>query len=99
MIRSFADEGTKDIFDGSNTLKARKKLNPSLWNTARKKLDMINAAKKLDDLKVPPGNRLEQLKGNYKGAYSIRINNQWRIIFYWDESGVENISILDYHRG
>ncbi len=99
MIRSFKDEASKNIFDGRNTLKARKLLNPPFWNIARRKLDMLDSAKRLEDLKMPPGNRLEPLKGEYKGAYSIRINDQWRIIFYWNEGQVENVQIIDYHRG
>ncbi len=99
MIRSFADEATKDIFDGRNSLKARKLLNPPLWGVAKKKLDMINAAHILEDLRIPPGNRLEALRGNYKGAHSIRINSQWRIVFFWKSGGPENVQIIDYHRG
>lgn len=60
---------------------------------------MLLSAKKLDDLKIPPGNRLEALKGDYKGYYSIRINNQWRILFLWSDGSAENVQIIDYHKG
>lgn len=62
-----------------------------------RKLDMLNYAKRLDDLKAPPGNRLEALKGDLIGHYSIRINDQWRIIFIWSEDGPANVEIVDYH--
>jgi proteic killer suppression protein len=61
------------------------------------KLDILNAVEKLDELKSPPGNRLESLKGDFKGFYSIRINNQWRIIFQWQNGNVSQVQIIDYH--
>jgi len=97
VIQSFADDSTKDIYDGKNSKAARKRLDPSLQRIARRKLDMINAAADLDDLRVPPANRLEGLKGSLKGKYSIRINDQYRIIFRWTNKGAENIQITDYH--
>ncbi len=97
MIRSFADEGTKDIFNGINSKQARKKLDPLLHSIACRKLDMIDAAYTLNDLKVPPANRLEALKGTLQGYYSIRINDQYRIIFSWSADGAENVEIIDYH--
>jgi toxin HigB-1 len=65
--------------------------------TAQRKLDLINAAGALMDLRVPPGNRLETLKGDRSGFHSIRINDQWRIIFRWVENGAEEVQIIDYH--
>jgi proteic killer suppression protein len=65
--------------------------------TARRKLIMVNNAARLDDLKSPPGNRLEALKGNLAGKHSIRINEQWRIVFIWTESGPDEVEIIDYH--
>ncbi len=68
----------------------------SIEQVALRKLDMLNAAHVLDDLRVPPGNRLEALKGNRRGQHSIRINRQWRICFVWRD-GAENVEIVDYH--
>lgn len=96
MIRSFADATTQDIFDGENS-KAARKLPRELHDKARRMLDLINAATRLDDLRVPPGNRLEALKGNFKGFHSIRINDQWRIIFRWLDGDADAVQIVDYH--
>lgn len=97
MIQSFGDEGTKDIYDGNNTKRARKKLDSSLHEVACRKLDMIDVAHNLNDLKVPPSNHLETLKGKLKNYYSIRINDQYRIIFSWGPRGPESVEIIDYH--
>jgi proteic killer suppression protein len=67
------------------------------WEVARRKLDLLNAALSLDDIKVPPGNRLEALKGHRKGQYSIRINNQYRICFIWTVQDASEVEIVDYH--
>lgn len=96
MITSIADTLTQDIFDGENS-KASRKLPKELHEKARRLLDLINATTRLDDLKIPPGNRLEALKGNYKGYYSIRINDQWRIIFKWFSGDAHEVQIIDYH--
>ena len=94
----FADEGTRDIFDGLDTKAARKTLPKALWPVARRKLDMIQAASRLEDLRIPPGNRLEALKGSLEGFYSVRINDQYRVIFRWDEQeGAQDVRIVDYH--
>lgn len=97
MIESFADKATEDIFNGENTTAARKRLPRNLWNVAFRKLDQIDSAVALDDLKVPPGNRLEALKGKRSGQYSIRINDQFRICFEWDQNNAANVEIVDYH--
>ncbi len=97
MILSFADNATEDIFDSKNLPAARKRLPRDLWSVAFRKLDQIDAAVELDDLKIPPGNRLEALKGDRKGQFSIRINDQFRICFQWIELGAENLEIVDYH--
>lgn len=97
MIQSFADSATEDIFNGLNSKQARKKLDPSLCSVACRKLDMLDAAIDLNDLKIPPANRLEALKGNLKGKYSIRINDQYRIVFIWGIQGPEQVEIIDYH--
>ncbi len=95
MIVSFKDEGTEDVFDGRDTKKARKACPRDLWRVARRKLDQINQAAELDDLRVPPGNRLEPLTGDREGQHSIRINNQYRVCFSWAESGAEEVEIVD----
>ena len=97
MIQSFADDATQDIFDGINSKNARKTLDASLHAIAFRKLDLLNAAIDLNDLKLLPGNRLEALKGDLKGKYSIRINDQYRIVFAWTLHGPENVEIMDYH--
>jgi len=96
LIISFGNQGTADLFNGIESREA-KKIPSEITKTALKKLDMLNAAEQLDELKVPPGNRLEALKGNLKGYYSIRINNRWRIIFQWDNGKVSQVQIIDYH--
>jgi toxin HigB-1 len=97
VIASFRDEGTEDIFDGRSTKKARKVCPQNLWPVARRKLDQINQAAELDDLRVRPGNRLEELKGDREGQHSIRINDQYRVSFTWTERGAEEVEIVDYH--
>jgi toxin HigB-1 len=98
MIGSFADRATEDLFDGRNSADARRALPRDLWAKAFRKLDQINAAPSLDDLKVPPGNRLEALKGDRRGQHSIRINDQYRICFEWIEGSAEAVEIVDYHK-
>lgn len=97
MIRSFRNAGTRDIFDGRNTKSARKTCPQSLWGIAVRKLDQIDSAVSLNDLRVPPGNRLEALKDDRKGQHSIRINDQYRICFVWTKAGAEFVEITDYH--
>ena len=93
MIRSFGDSETELIYKG---LRSRK-LPTTLQNVARRKLRMIASAKELKDLRVPPGNHLEELVGNLAGFYSIRINDQWRVIFGFENGGADNVRITDYH--
>lgn len=97
MIRSFGDKATEDIFDGRNSADARRALPRDLWKLAGQKLDQINAAIVLDDLRVPPGNRLEALRGDRHGQHSIRINDQYRICFKWNDQEAEAVEIVDYH--
>ncbi len=97
MIYSFADKATEDIYHGNNTKRARKKLPSFIISIAVRKMDMLDAAKDLNDLYEPPGNHLEALKGDLKGWHSIRINDQWRIIFRWTSRGAEEVEIIDYH--
>jgi len=96
MIQSFRDGATEDVFHGTSS-KAARKIPSSLWGVARRKLDMLNAAHELRDLRAPPGNRLEALGGNLSGFHSIRINDQYRIIFRWREGSPKDVQIVDYH--
>ncbi|MEM7594281.1 MAG: type II toxin-antitoxin system RelE/ParE family toxin [Cyanobacteria bacterium P01_A01_bin.83] len=97
MIISYENQGTQDIFNGNDTKSARKTCPQSLWKVAVRKLDQLDFAASLNDLRSPPKNKLEALKGDRKGQYSIRINNQYRICFVWSDNGVENVEIADYH--
>jgi len=97
MIRQFADSGTEDIFNGKNSREARRTCPRSLWRVATRKLDQLDSAGNLGDLKVPPGNRLESLKNDRKGQFSIRINRQYRICFAWNDDGPTDVEIVDYH--
>jgi toxin HigB-1 len=97
MIRSFRNAGTDDLFYGRATKAARKTLPQSLWKKAGTTLDALDSAGILTDLRIPPGNRLEALKGARRGQHSIRINDQYRICFKWTEAGPEKVEIVDYH--
>lgn len=97
MIRSFADEATEDPFYGRSTKAARKRLPNELWERAAMKLDAVDSADLLMDLRIPPGNRLEALKGDRAGQHSIRINDQYRICFTWTEAGPQDVEVVDYH--
>lgn len=97
MILSFKDVGTEDIFNGENTKSARKTCPQTLYSVAFRKLDQIDSVVELNELRVPPGNRLEALEGDRQGQYSIRINDQYRICFTWTQNGAEDVEIVDYH--
>ena len=97
MIQSFKNQGTEDIFDGVASRVARKCCPQAIWPVAQRKLDQINRVGDVQDLKVPPGNRLERLKGNRETQYSIRINQQYRICFQWEEGHAYEVEITDYH--
>ena len=97
MIQSFADSATEDIYNGRSTKAARKLLPLALHAVARRKLDALDAAESLQDLLVPPGNRLEALKADRRGQHSIRINDQFRVCFTWAASGPQVVEIVDYH--
>lgn len=97
MILTFANRATEDIYNGRNTAEARRLLPRNLWNIAFRKLDQIDVSVSLDDLRVPPGNRLESLKADRSGQYSIRINDQFRICFVWNETDASEVEIVDYH--
>ena len=97
MIQSFADKGTQDVFDNIDSKAARRSCPKALWPAAQRKLDLLDAAEVPEDLRAPPGNRLEPLKGDRKGQHSIRINQQYRICFTWTASGPTDVEIVDYH--
>lgn len=98
MIQAFANSGTEDIFNGQDTKAARKTCPQNLWKVARRKLDQLDSAVNLNDLAVPPGNRLEPLEGDREGQYSIRVNAQYRICFQWSENGgASAVEVVDYH--
>jgi len=93
MIKSFQGKETEKIWQGQRS----RHLPQDIQETARRKLRMVNNARSLDDLRVPPANRLEALRGDRSGQYSIRINDQWRICFVWDQGDALNVEIVDYH--
>jgi len=96
MIITFLSESTRDIYDGLESKQARK-ISQSIWKVAQRKLDFLNAAHTLIDLKSPPANRLEALKGHLKGKYSIRINDQYRLMFEFRDGNAYEVEIIDYH--
>jgi len=96
VIQSFGDRATAALFDGQGGTKIRR-IPADLRGAAVRKLDMLNAAAALMDLRSPPGNRLELLQGDHAGRHSIRINQQWRVIFRWTDAGPTDVSIVDYH--
>ncbi|MDR6598093.1 type II toxin-antitoxin system RelE/ParE family toxin [Saccharothrix longispora] len=93
MLRSFANRETERVWQRSRS----RALDPNVQRVALRKLAILDAAENLEDLRVPPGNRLEKLQGDRAGQHSIRINQQWRICFRWTEAGPENVEIVDYH--
>ena len=97
MIRSFRDQGTEDVFDGRGTKAARKVCPQRLWRVAQRKLDQLDSVVDVEELRIPPGNRLEALRGDRSGQFSIRINQQFRVCFLWTESGPSEVEIVDYH--
>jgi toxin HigB-1 len=96
VIRSFGDAATEDIFNGANT-KAARTIPKDLWSVVRRKLDMLNAATSVGALRVPPGNRIESLKGERTGSFSIRVNEQYRITFRFEGDAAHDVRCEDYH--
>lgn len=96
MIVSFGDPATEALFHGQRDSRTRR-IPADIHPAILRKLDMLNAATELFDLRVPPGNRLEALHGDRKGFHSIRINDQWRLVFRWTSVGPERVSLIDYH--
>lgn len=93
MIRSFGSKDTEKIWNEQYV----KGVDRDLQRIALRKLEILHAARDVEDLRVPPGNRLEKLSGDRKGQHSIRVNGQWRICFEWREGGAENVELVDYH--
>ena len=96
MIKTFADSRTEDIYHGVRSARARR-LPADIAQAAVEKLDILSAATDLNDLRTPPGNRLEKLKGDLAGFHSIRVNVQWRIIFKWSAGNATDVQLIDYH--
>ena len=97
MIASFRNRGTEEVFDGRDTPAARKACPHNLWAVARRKLDQINRVRDVRELLVPPGNRLERLRGSRAGQHSIRINERYRVCFRWETGCAYDVEITDYH--
>ncbi|TVQ21670.1 MAG: plasmid maintenance system killer protein [Spirochaetaceae bacterium] len=97
MIRSFANRATEDLFDGVSSRGARRACPVSLWPEVRRKLDQFNRVQELSELSIPPGNRLEQSRGERRGQHSIRINDQYRICFRWEDGYADDVEVADYH--
>ena len=97
MIRTFADQGTEDLFNGINSLLARRTCPDKLSSVARRRLELLDSVTLLDELRIPPGNNLEALKHDRRGQHSIRINEKYRICFIWTKEGPFNVQIVDYH--
>ena len=93
MIRGFADRDTERLFGRQGV----RRWSPELQRAALRKLVMLDAAEALDDLRVPPGNRLEKLSGKRSGQYSIRVNDQWRVCFRWRDRDAFDVALVDYH--
>ncbi len=93
MIRSFGDRDTGRLWNEERV----RSYDPRILRTALRKLEQLHAAKDLDDLRSPPGNRLEALKADRRGQHSIRVNDQWRICFVWKDGGADDVELVDYH--
>ncbi len=96
MISSFGDSTTAEIYHGSDT-KAARRIRRELWDRVQRKLDLLNACISVEDLRIPPANRLEKLRGNLAGFYSIRVNQQYRIVFKFANGNCEEVRCTDYH--
>lgn len=97
VIRSFADAETEDLFNGVGSRRARRRCPAALWPVVRRKLTQLNRVRDLAELAVPPGNRLERLRGDRAGQHSIRINEQYRVCFRWEDGYADEVEVVDYH--
>ncbi len=96
MIVSFANKGTEDVYDGVGSPSARRTCPSSLWPVARRNMDQLESAVSLDDLKAPPGNRLERLRDDRRGQYSIRIHERYWVCLRWTSQGPDHVEVVDY---
>ncbi len=97
MIRSFANRATEDVFNGESIRRARQACPIHLWPVARRELTQLNRVRDLRELNAPPGNRLERLRGDRAGQHSIRINDQYRVCFRWEDGYADEVEVTDYH--
>ncbi|MEQ1692102.1 MAG: type II toxin-antitoxin system RelE/ParE family toxin [Gemmatimonas sp.] len=97
VIRYFADTATEDLFNGLDSRRARRAGPPALWAVVARKLTQLNRVRELRELAIPPGNRLEALRGARRGQHSIRINDQYRICFRWEDGHADDVEVTDYH--
>ena len=97
MIRSFAAVGTENVFDGKDSKEARRCCPRAIWSVAQRKLDQLNRVRNIAELAIPPGNRLERLGGDRQTQHSIRINQQYRVCFRWEDGDAYEVEIVDYH--
>ena len=97
VIRHFADAATEDLFNGIDSRRARRACPPTLWAVVARKLTHLNRVRELRELAIPPGNRLEALRGARRGQHRIRINDQYRICFRWEEGYADDVEVTDYH--
>jgi len=97
VIRTFADLATEDLFNGVDSRRARKACPSGLWPVVVRKLTQLNRVRDLRELSIPPGNRLETLRGTRSGQHSIRINDQYRICFRWEDGYADDVEVTDYH--
>jgi proteic killer suppression protein len=98
LIASFGDPATADLYHGVRSHRARR-FPSDVVAAALRKLDVLNSVRTIDELRSPPGNRLEALRGDFRGFHSIRVNAQWRIVFRWAEGRAHEVRLIDYHRG
>jgi proteic killer suppression protein len=97
VIQNFKTKGTEDIFNGVNSREAKRTCPVTLWRVAARKLDQLDSVESINELRIPPGNRLEELTGNRVDQFSVRINDQYRICFLWTVSGPDQVEIVEYH--
>jgi toxin HigB-1 len=97
VIKSFKDAATEDVFNDHRSRTARRVCPEQIWRVVRRKLEQIDSVEDLRLLNIPPANRLEALKGDRKGFHSVRINEQYRVVFRWTPAGAEDVEIVDYH--
>jgi proteic killer suppression protein len=97
VIRTFADAAAEDLFNGVDSRRARTACPAALWPVVRRKLTQLNRVRDLRELTVPPGNRLERLHGNREDQHSIRVNQQYRVCFHWEDGYADQVEVTDYH--